>query len=818
MTTVTVITSAVPTGTVQILPTPTVEGDTTGSVHTSLETSGHNLANPLLTSDISSPTSLISTATTMVIKHPIYSLPVVSTNIFQPIATSAPPSQIPQRSDHPVPRLGIEQSGPGISTNKFYQNFFLGTQAQGTWLHPYSIAWSKGAGTTLSWGMAVSHIDADQLALGPVNAYGAVDYFINPVGIQSLVLSAAELGSSTNLTTTNITDMSAVVQLRPSPSETPAIEFPLTQGAGFVTGIYHGVTPVIQSGVFFLNVTKVDMQPRPGVTKYRIALNDGKTWFLYATSTDGSTLDLQVVNNGLIQATSTFTGTIQVAKDPNGAGEALYDATCGSYATGATVSGTAVGMQGTYSFTFEQAGLSGAPLLMFALPHHVQSFDSATNSSVQTALQLQTTTKGIATAIVANAWTMVEARLPVSISFLPWSPTEGSQKTLSAATAARILAVAQSELSQDISAQTNLNSMYYSGKACTPKTSQSFSPVLLIYIAQAFAKFAMILSVVYDMLGETALAAAGLEQLKEAFSVFTNNTQIYPLVYESAWGGVVSSASYVTGDSGADFGNTYYNDHHFHYGYHVLTAAVIGHLDGTWLTANKDWVDMLVRDYANPSSTDPFFPVNRMFDWYHGHSFAHGLFESADGRDQESSSEDTMASYAIKMWGMVSGDANMAARGNLMLAVQARSLNLYYLYSDGNTVEPSDFVGNRVAGILFENKIDHTTYFGTNIEYIEGIHMLPLLPSTPFIRGADFVEQEWVQYFDDGRADSVVGGWKGVLYGDYSTIDPEGAFAFFNQSTFDSSWLDGGASLTWYLAFAAGKSRNFLSFSFFITR
>lgn len=51
-------------------------------------------------------------------------------------------------------------------------------------------------------------------------------------------------------------------------------------------------------------------------------------------------------------------------------------------------------------------------------------------------------------------------------------------------------------------------------------------------LVQAFAKFAMILAVVNDMLGETALAAAGLEKLKEAFSVFTNNTQIFPLVYE----------------------------------------------------------------------------------------------------------------------------------------------------------------------------------------------------------------------------------------------------------------------------------------------
>lgn len=732
----------------------------------------------------------------MTIKDPSYAPSVASTNIFEPIATTAPPSQFPQRSDHPVPRLGIQQSGP-ISTNKFYQNFFLSTQAQGSWLHPYSVAWNKGTGATTSWGLAVSHIDADQLALGPVNSYGAVNYFINPLGIQSLVLSATELGNGTALTTANATDTSVLVQLRTAATAaSPAVEFPLVQGAGFITAVYHGVTPVIQSGIFFLNVTKVTTQPRPGVTKYRLALNDGKTWFLYATSADGSAdLDLQVVNNGLMQATAPFSGTIQVAKDPttDTTGEALYDAAAGAYATSSTVSGTAVGMRGTYTFTFAKAGLSGAPLLMFALPHHVSSFDTDTTSALQPGLQLRTTTKGIATAVVADAWTMVETRLPVDLTFLPWSPSEGSKSQLSAAAQARILAVAQAELSQDIAAQTNLNSMYYSGKA--------------------LAKFAMILSVVYDLLGETALAAAGLDKLKAAFAVFTNNTQIFPLTYESAWGGLVSSATYTTGDAGADFGNTYYNDHHFHWGYHVLTAAIIAHLDGgAWLAANKPWVDALARDFANPSAEDGWFPVSRMFDWYHGHSFAHGLFESADGRDQESSSEDTMASFALRMWGVVSGDANMAARGALMLAVQRRALNLYYLYSDGTgdddvaPVQPAQFVGNRAAGILFENKIDHTTYFGGNIEYIQGIHMLPLLPSTTYIRPEGFVAEEWAQYFDGGRVDAVVGGWRGVLYGNLATFEPESAYEWFNQSGFDASWLDGGASLTWYLAYAAGES------------
>lgn len=123
-------------------------------------------------------------------------------------------------------------------------------------------------------------------------------------------------------------------------------------------------------------------------------------------------------------------------------------------------------------------------------------------------------------------------------------------------------------------------------------------------------------------------------------------------------------------------------------------------------------------------------------------------------------------------------------------------------------MQPANFIPNKVAGILFENKIDHTTYFGTNLEYIQGIHMLPLLPSTPLVRTPQFVAEEWNAFFSNGRADQVVGGWKGILYGNYATINPAAAYAFFSRPDFDPSWLDGGASLTWYLAYSAGKSRG----------
>lgn len=129
---------------------------------------------------------------------------------------------------------------------------------------------------------------------------------------------------------------------------------------------------------------------------------------------------------------------------------------------------------------------------------------------------------------------------------------------------------------------------------------------------------------------------------------------------------------------------------------------------------------------------------------------------------------------------------------------------MYYLYDSDNKVQPSQFINNKAAGILFENKIDHATYFSAELKCIQGIHMLPLLPSSPYIRQAKFVREEWEAFFD-GRMEDIRDGWKSVIYGNYATIEPQKAWEYFTSPTFDPAWLDGGASLTWYMAYAAGK-------------
>ncbi|KAJ5170259.1 Glycoside hydrolase family 81 [Penicillium coprophilum] len=737
---------------------------------------------------------------TTVTQEPVHtsSLAPVATNhpktmhgqdIFQPVATGPVPASIQTRHDHPVQNQHANTTDP-IATNKFYAGLFLGSQTNATFSQPYSLAWSKGGGTLKSWGMAVTHVQPHLLAYGPENNKipgNPVQYYINPVGLQHLIFSAAELDQSSIMKIEQPKAFSAHAVIKRSGSSAQQITFPVVQGMGYATAVYNDLQPLIESGIFFRKVVSAG-SPRSGIFKYQVYLEDDTTWLLYATPADGNDPSFKLNSNSSMSGPMGFSGTIQVAKNPAGkSGEKFYDNSAGVYPVSGEVSGSVTGDVGNYTLSWTKAGkdVQGTPLIMFALPHHIQSFDHATKGRI-TDINLRTTTKGNATAVIGESWTMVEENLPIDMGFAPWSTTHGSIHELSAAAQHAIIEVAPHELQQNISGQTALNSMYYSGKA--------------------LSKFATLVYTVNQLGNNVEIATDAFQKLKKAFDLFVQNKQENPLAYDAVWKGVVSTAGY-NGDLNQDFGNTAYNDHHFHYGYFVQAAAIIGSLDPSWLAANKEWVNMLVRDASNSIADDPHFPFSRSFDWYNGHSWAKGLFESFDGKDQESTSEDTMFAYAIKMWGQTIGDASMEARGNVMLGILGRSLNNYFLMQDDNVNQPSNFIANRVTGILFENKVDHTTYFGANLEFVQGIHMLPLMPHSPFTRQKEFVQQEWQAIFAENAstpASKVDGGWKGVLYANLALVDPKASWEFFAQPNFNYSWIDGGATRTWYLAFAAG--------------
>ena len=69
-------------------------------------------------------------------------------------------------------------------------------------------------------------------------------------------------------------------------------------------------------------------------------------------------------------------------------------------------------------------------------------------------------------------------------------------------------------------------------------------------------------------------------------------------------------------DMGQNFGAGFYNDHHFHFGYHIYSAAVVAKFDPAWGRKYHEHVKLLARDIANPSRDDPFFTTWRHKDWY----------------------------------------------------------------------------------------------------------------------------------------------------------------------------------------------------------
>jgi endo-1,3(4)-beta-glucanase len=81
--------------------------------------------------------------------------------------------------------------------------------------------------------------------------------------------------------------------------------------------------------------------------------------------------------------------------------------------------------------------------------------------------------------------------------------------------------------------------------------------------------------------------------------------------------------------------------------------------------------------------------------------------------------------------------------------------------------------------------------------------MIPIGAHSGLTRKAEFVKEEWATYFDAGRVDSVDPSWKALLYGNLALIDPKTSWTFFSQSAFNATWLDNGASQSWYLTIAA---------------
>lgn len=220
-----------------------------------------------------------------------------------------------------------------------------------------------------------------------------------------------------------------------------------------------------------------------------------------------------------------------------------------------------------------------------------------------------------------------------------------------------------------------------------------------------------------------------LDHLRKATQVWIDGTAETPFVFDSKWGGIVSCGCIFNEqsrrcnnvspecpsftDPGLDFGHGIYNDHHFHQGYIIYAASAVAYFDEEWGKEQFENVLLLIRDIANPSSDDHFFPLYRMKDWYLGNSWAGGIASSPIGRNQESSSEAIAAYEAVSLYGSVMTDIfsrhsnqskhssdivsrakNVRDVGHLLTATELRSTDRYWHVrqnGDGKRIYPVQY-------------------------------------------------------------------------------------------------------------------------------
>ncbi|KAG2411491.1 hypothetical protein I3760_Q005700 [Carya illinoinensis] len=266
-------------------------------------------------------------------------------------------------------------------------------------------------------------------------------------------------------------------------------------------------------------------------------------------------------------------------------------------------------------------------------------------------------------------------------------------------------------------------------------------------------------------------------------------------VYDAKWGGIVTKQGAM--DSGADFGFGVYNDHHYHLGYFLYAISVLAKIDPAWGRKYRAHAYSLMADFMNLGRrSNSNYTRLRCFDLYKLHSWAGGLTEFADGRNQESTSEAVNAYYSAALMGLAYGDTHLVAIGSILAAMEIQAAQTWWHVKEGDNMYEEDFTReNRVVGVLWANKRDSGLWFAPPDwrECRLGIQVLPLLPITEVLFSDVGFVRELVNWTLPALKREGVGeGWKGFICALEGIYDKEGAL----EKTRNLNGYDDGNSLT----------------------
>jgi hypothetical protein len=444
-------------------------------------------------------------------------------------------------------------------------------------------------------------------------------------------------------------------------------------------------------------------------------------------------------------------------------------------------------------------------IITFALPHHVDILDK--DSFDENEMYCAQSLLGPACLITGSSWTMVD-EIPVIGFRAPRSPEPQFLRQISESL--------RKDLNFSLPAyyRRGAGDTYFSGKMlaklgrivviadelleiCTSKDHYGMNPEEISQYKDACKTI---------WLPSKDYLKAVKAELRSSVEVWINGTAETPFVFDPSWGGVVSCGCRFNekkgecenrfpdcpafSDPGLNFGNAFYNDMHFHYGYHIYAAAVVAHFDPEWGRQQFENVLLLVRTIGNPDNRDEFFTTWRHKDWFQGHSWASGIATTPlNGRNQESSSEAIAAYEAVALYGAAmrsawqkTGSAEKLAAsisvqeaGQVMLASELRSTRRYWhvhAQTEGAVkIFPSTYKPH-VIGIMWQTMAQFQTWFGGAAYLAYGIQLLPFTSISEQRDGVEWSKSMYTAFAsscedNQGCKDT---GWKILLLGMLATV------------------------------------------------
>ncbi len=234
------------------------------------------------------------------------------------------------------------------------------------------------------------------------------------------------------------------------------------------------------------------------------------------------------------------------------------------------------------------------------------------------------------------------------------------------------------------------------------------------YAGKQLARAATLLDIA-EQLGQTKEATQLKTVLNDAFAKRLNGQYFY---YDTTLKGVAAETK--------AFGSEDFNDHHFHYGYFIYAASILGKYDSGFVKNDQKQINLLVADIAS-YATSPDFPVERYYDSYAGHSWAAGLSPFADGNNQESSSEAINAWNGVALWAQLIGNTPLKASASWMLSSEAATAKAAWRSVDTSSSYLKSFT-SPLTSLNFGGKRTYSTFFSDEANTKLGIQLIPMSP------------------------------------------------------------------------------------------